>query len=292
MPSEQLISPARQKEWGVLAVTNFVLGGAGTGAYFINWTTTFFNRPFSEQNTSVPYDLFSLSIVAFGFLCVAVESGRPFRGYHIFSGLGKSWVSREVLAFTVFMLVIFMSHLSRHRIFDIMAAVSAICFMIFQGLIVYSARSIPLWNSAFIPFIFLSSGLASGAGVSLFFAMSDKLMSGSVLPILSLFCVAFNLALWFLYLRWCNTVSIRPVRERPALNRYPLRMVFTVGISHILAILLLILLWKIQANQGAGGLLKGVLVVVSSLTIIIGVSAQKAWIVISAGYNRKIALKF
>ena len=292
MRTVQLISPSGQREWGLLAVANFILGGAGTGLYIINYATILFDSPFSEQHKTAPYDFLSLSIVALGFLCVAAEAGRPFRGYYIFSRFGKSWISREVIAFTVFVLAVLLNHFFRHWVFNMIAAVSALCFMIIQGLIVYSSRAVKLWNTAFMPFIFMSSGLASGAGVSLLFALSDISMLGSILPVLSLLCVVFNLVIWFLYLRWYSVDSFYPVKEQPVLNRYSFKMVFTMVIGHIIAILLLMLLWQIRAHQGLGETLKGVLVAVSSLTIIIGVSAQKAWIVISAGCTRNIALKF
>ena len=288
----QIISASRQKEWGRLAVVNFILGGTGAGLYLINYATILLDNPFQEQYTSVPYDLLSLSIITLGLLCVALEAGRPFRVYYIFNRWGKSWISGEVLAFAIFVLAVLLSHFFRHWVFNMIAAVSALCFMIFQGFIIYSARAVKLWNTAFMPFIFLSSGLASGAGVSLIFSMSDRLMSGSILLYLSILCVAFNLAIWLLYLRWYSLISFQSVSEPRKPNHYFFKTFFIIAIGHVIPMLLLILLLQIRAHQGLGETLKGVIVVISSLTIIIGASAQKALIVMSSGYTRKITLKY
>ena len=132
MKSVQLISPSRQKEWGLFAVLNFILGGAGTGLFIFNYSTILLENHFSKQYFTVPYDFLSLTLVALGFLCVSVEAGRPYRGYLIFKGLGKSWVSREVLAFVVFALAVLLSHFSSQWIF------SNTCDMLH---VIYSHRS-------------------------------------------------------------------------------------------------------------------------------------------------------
>ena len=287
----QLISPSRQREWGWLAVANFFLGGAGTGFYLINLTTTVIDGPFSEQYTSMPHDLIALSIVALGLFCVAIEAGRPLRGYYIFSQLKKSWISREVIAFTIFVPAVVLNHFFPHRILNIVAAFSALFFMITQGFIVFSERAVISWNTAIMPFIFLSSGLASGTGVVLLLSLSDRLLLGRSLPQLSLLCVALNLAIWLLYLRRYSAVSFRSVTKSPELKRRFSKMFFAIAFGHILSILLLFLIWQIRTQHGEGGTLMGVLVGVSGLAIIIGVAAQKARIVLSEGYTRKIALK-
>lgn len=287
----QLISPSRQREWGWLAVANFILGGAGTGFYLINYATMLIDSPVPEQNTSVPHDLLSLSIVGLGLLCVAAEAGRPFRGYYIFGQLGGSWISREMTAFFMFAPAVVLNHFFPHWIFNILAAFSALGFMITQGFIVFSARAVTSWNTAVMPLIFLSSGLASGAGVALLFTLWDKLPPGSVLAQLSLLCVAFNLAIWLLYLRWYSVISSRSVTESPELRYRFSKKFITIVFGHITPILILLLLLKIRAQHKVEGMLPDILFAVSGLAIIIGVATQKAWVVLSAGYTRKIALK-
>lgn len=284
----QLISPSRQREWGWLAVANFILGGAGTGFYLINFTTIIIDSPLSEQQASVPHDLIALSMVALGFLCVAVEAGRPFRGYYIFSRLGKSWISREVTAFTVFAVAVVLNYFFRHWVFDITAAVSALCFIIIQGFIIFSESAVGAWNTAFMPFVFLSSALASGAGVALIF----KLLPIPALAQLSLLCVVFNLAIWLLYLRWYTVVPLQTAAEKPELKQRFSKKFLTIIFCHIIPILLLFLLWQIRDQHKVEGMLSDVIVTVSGLALIIGVAVQKSWIVISSGYTREVTLKF
>ena len=284
MRTVQLIPACWQREWRVLAVINFILGGAGTGFYFISWVTTFFNRSFSEHPTSVPYDLLSLSIVAFGLLCVAAETGRPSRGYYILSRLGKSWISMEVTAFIVFALAVFLSHIFRHWVFVVIAAGSSLCFMIAQGLIVYSARTVSRWHTAFIPLFFLSSGLASGTAIALLF--------GSLMAILYPLCVVFNLVIWLLYLRWHNMVPLQTAAEPPGLKRRFSNKILAIFFSHIIPLLIFILISQIKTQPEIKGMLRDNLAIAAGLSIIIGVSVQKFWIVISAAYTGKVALKF
>jgi DMSO reductase anchor subunit len=291
MKEVQLVSPSRQQEWGWLAVANFFLGGAGTGFYLINLPTTVIDGAFLETSVSVPHDVISLLIVTLGFLCVAIETGRPSRAYYIFSRSGKSWISREVIAFTVFVLSVVLNYFFPYQILNIIAASSALGFMIIQGFIIFSERTVKAWNTSFMPFIFLSSGLSSGAGVALIFSLWENLLPPYALTQLSLLCVAFNLAIWLLYLRWYSFISLRSASESPELKRRFSKNFFTIAFGHVTPILLLLLLWKIQTQHGVEGMLSNVLVTVSGLTIIIGVAVQKSWIVKSAGYTRGVTLK-
>jgi DMSO reductase anchor subunit len=288
----QLISPSRQREWGGLAAANFILGGVGTGFYFINWAAIFFNRPFSEKYVSVPYDLFSLVIVAIGFLCVAIEAGRPSRAYYMFGRFGKSWISREATAFTVFLFAVVLSHFIRHWIFDVIAAVSAACFMIIQGFIVYSARAVVPWNTVFIPITFLSSGLVSGAGTVLIFTLWDESLPLSALAYLALICVVFNLAIWLLYLRRYGTVFLRFITGSQELKSRFSRMQVAIAFSHIAPILMLFVVLKMQVQNEVGEIIRLVLVGSSGLIILIAVIAQKTNILLSTGYMQGVSFEF
>lgn len=292
MRDAQLISPSRQKEWGWFAVANFFLGGAGTGLYLINYSIMLIDSPLSEQNTTVLHDLISLSVVALGLLCVAIEAGRPLRGYYIFKRLGASWISREMIAFMIFVPAVVLCHFSTNGVFNVVATVSALCLMIAQGFIVYSARAVTSWNTALMPFFFLSSGLASGAGVSLLLTLLCRLLPGQTLLRLSLLCVVFNLAVWLLYLKWYSTVLLESGTQALLSLRHFSMMFFVIVLGHIIPILLLLLLWQIQSHRVMGGALTGVFLGVSGIAIIIGVAAQKAGVVLFAGYTRKIALKY
>ena len=250
MTEINIIPPARQKEWRWPAVVNFILGGAGTGLYLINFMAMLMDHSFSENRMPVFQSLFSLIIIVFGFLCVTLETGRPLRGYYIFQRLRTSWISREMIAFTIFVSAVVLNHFSTRGVFNVVAAVSALCFMIAQGFIVYSARAVISWNTAFMPFFFLSSGLASGAGVSLLLTPWCRFISGETLLQLSLLFVAFNLAVWLLYLKWYSMVLLESGTQDLLSPRLTSIMSFVIILGHIIPILLLLLLWQIQPHRG------------------------------------------
>jgi formate-dependent nitrite reductase membrane component NrfD len=157
-----------------------------------------------------------------------------------------------------------------------------------QGFILYSSRAVPAWNLSIIPLFFLSSGFASGAGLAMLLAASGRLMIESGLVLLSMICIIWNLIVWFFYLRWSSAIDFRSATE--ALRR-PFMMFFIIVFGHVFPILILMLL-QIRAFPGMGTMLPGVFAMVSGLATIIGVTAQKAGIVISSGYIRKITIRY
>ncbi|MBI1893082.1 MAG: dimethyl sulfoxide reductase anchor subunit [Candidatus Rokubacteria bacterium] len=96
-----IILPAeRQKLWGPLAVANFVLGGMGAGAYVTASLLSGLSPPGRLVGAA------SVLPVVIGFLCVAVEAGRPFRGPNVLRMVRSSWMSRELWAGGAFILFV------------------------------------------------------------------------------------------------------------------------------------------------------------------------------------------
>ena len=287
MADIELIAPTKQKEWGWPAAANFTLSGGGTGFYLFIFLTMIFENPNSALNDPIPYWMVAPVLVVFGFLCLIIEAGRPLRSFYLFRRLAKAWISREILAFAFFVLTVILDHFFPHLIFRVCAASSSLFFMVAQGFILYSSRAIPVWNLSIIPLFFLSSGLASGAGLALLFASSGRSVIEGGLQLLSMACIIWNLIVWLFYLRWSNTVDFQSATK--ALYR-PFMIFFIIVFGHAMPILILLLL-RIRSFPDVGAMPEGVFTMVSGLAIITGVIAQKASIVLSSGFTGKVILR-
>lgn len=287
MADIELIAPTKQKEWVWPAVANFTLGGAGTGFCLFIFLAMIFENPNSALNDPVPYWMIGPVLVGSGLLCLMLEAGRPSRSLYLFRHLGKAWISKETLAFILFAPSVVLDHFFPHLIFKACAALSAIFFMTAQGFILYSSRAVPAWNVSIIPLFYLSSSFASGSGLALLLAASGRVVIESGLVMLSMICIFWNLIVWLFYLRWSRFIDFRSSTE--ALRR-PFMIFFTIVFGHAFPILILLLL-QIRAFPGVGTMFTGTFVMVSGLAVIIGVTAQKAGIVLSSGYIRKITIR-
>ena len=287
MIGKQLISPMRQREWSWPAVANFVLGGAGAGFYLLSVFNMILERERSIMIYPVSFGMLAPVLMGLGFTLLITEAGRPSRSRYVLFHLQRAWISRETLAFAFFAPAVIFDHCFPHPIFKVCAALSALFFMVAQGFILYSSRALPAWNVSIIPIFFISSGLASGAGLALLLAASGRLVIEGGLELLSMACIIWNLIVWFFYLQWSNTIDFRSAIK--ALYR-PLIMLISIVFGHAFPILILLLL-QIPAFPEMGKMFQGVFAMVSGLAIITGVTAQKASIVLSSGFTRKITLK-
>src|SRR3990167_7582841 len=137
-----IVLPAiRQTLWGPLAVANFVLGGMGAGAYVVAALLSVF-APTPLLEFTRPS---SLLLVVAGFLCVAAEAGRPFRGPNVLRMIRSSWMSRELWAGGAFVLLVLADLLRPAPWLRPLALLAAVVFILSQGLILSRARGIAAW---------------------------------------------------------------------------------------------------------------------------------------------------
>jgi DMSO reductase anchor subunit len=285
---QEVISPTKQSEWAWPAVANFILGGAGSGFYLLSVATRVLESGRTPMVPSVTFGLLAPALVGFGFLFLAIEAGRPFRGCYLFGSLKSAWISREALAFTIFVPAVVLDHFFPHSVFKMFATLSALIFMITQGFIVYSARAIPAWNVFIMPLFFFSSGLATGSGLALFLAATGGMTLEGGLVMLSLISIMLNLSVWLFYLHWS---SARDFRSATKPLSHPLMVLVTIALGHMLPILLLLLL-KYQALTGMRIIFPCILMAISGLSVLIGVSAQKIGVILFSGYHMRICLRF
>jgi DMSO reductase anchor subunit len=156
LPRVELLGPAPQGLWGWPAVLNFVLGGLGAGLYL---TAAVAASVAPAPGLRLAAWLGPALVVA-GFVAVAVEAGRPLRGARVLARVRTSWMSRELVLGGAFALLAVLDWRSA-------AALAAAALAGAQGAILRRARGVAAWDSAWLPWVFLSSALVSGAGAFL-----------------------------------------------------------------------------------------------------------------------------
>ena len=199
----ELIPARRQALWGWPAVLNFALGGLGAGLYVVAVVASGFGRSPAVTATSWLGPLLVLA----GFVAVATEAGRPFRGPRVLTRLHTSWMSRELgigAAFVLFVATDLAFPLRLHRG---LATLAALALVLAQGFIVRRARGVTAWDVPLMPVLFLLSALISGIGLYLVIEVisgrhPDGAVQGGVLVLL-----AAGLAVWTRYLRWSGAAA-------------------------------------------------------------------------------------
>ncbi len=83
------LAPVQQSVWGTLAVSNFFFGGAGGGLYVLAVGLQVVS-PEEAAAVFAPFALLAPVFVLIGFLSVAAEAGRSFRGANVLLDVKRS----------------------------------------------------------------------------------------------------------------------------------------------------------------------------------------------------------
>lgn len=183
-----------QKSWGMSMATAFFFGEAGAGLYFV---AQFFDL--------VPAMILGLLMVIFGkgggHL---LHLGKPSRGWRAFTRIGNSWISRGLLAITLF------SSFGALHVADLAfgllpaalsAAVAAVAIgagfviMVYQGFAMSHSSSITLWSSGLMPLASLTYALLNGVMLTLVVGY-DALTTQHPQAVAMLQTAAFGLVLY------------------------------------------------------------------------------------------------
>ncbi len=282
----ELIQPMKQKVWGWPAVTNFIFGGAAAGFYLLCLLMASLKNNIPGESQLDALKLLAPILSVMGFLALTAEAGRPLRGLYLFRNLHRSWMSRETLAGTIFVLAATVDCFYPHMTLRVLAAIAAMGLIISQGFMVYCARAVTAWNVPIMPLVFVTSGFVLGEGLILILASMGKLTLGFGSIMIGLICVALDLVVWLTYLFWQYDVAFRKATK---ILRNLGVLTFTVGICRLFPFLLLLLLVAVPGiNMGVK--FWNYITALAGLSILIGGISQKFSIILGVNYLRGIIL--
>lgn len=273
------ITPVPQTVWGWLAVGNFFLGGTGAGAYVLAVLLHALVGAPAVSAVAVA----AAACVLGGFGCVALEAGRPLRGLRVLTNLRHSWISRELLAGLLFVLLALSNALWPQRLVQALAAAVALLFLVSQGLILVHARGVPAWQQRHLPWLWLSSGLLTGLALLLGLTLLGP-PEAAAWPFLGGMGVGLtlvDLGLWLAYL--LQPVTSAALAQSLRRLTTPWLLGGMVGVGHILPLLLL----------GAALLaspLRPVVLPAACAALFLGGLLLKHSLVIKAGYRLGLPL--
>lgn len=282
----ELIQQKKHHVWYWPAVANFILGGMATGLYMVSlFMEILMGEAFSTPDLLM-FRLLSPLLLSLGFLTLTFEAGRPLRGYHLLRNLRTSWMSREMIAGGIFILSALLDWICPYMVLKILAATSALVLLISQGFIVYRSRAVTSWNVPLMPILFLTSGFALGAGLTLLLSVLSDLNLGLDFIATGLIILILDVAVWLTYLFRNHDSSFR---EATDFLRRPAALIRIIGIGHVLPILLLSpFLWEEVFDAGITS--RKIILAFAGLTILAGGVRQKVYIVLWANYLRGIVM--
>lgn len=195
--------PWLQQHWDARAAANFMLGGTGAGLMLAG--------ALAARDTPYPAAL-SLALVAAGLGAVWLEIGRKLRALHVFFNPFTSWMTRESFAAVLlFALAGAAMGLKDETLLGI-AALAAVAFLWCQARILHASKGIPAWRApALVPLV-VTTGIAEGAGLCLFFSGAPLALAWFALAV-----IARALA-WSGYRRAAQIPALAPAGK--ALTRY------------------------------------------------------------------------
>jgi phenylacetyl-CoA:acceptor oxidoreductase 26-kDa subunit len=155
-----------QQHWDVRAALNFILGGAGAGLMV---SAAFLHAP-------SPYVIAAaLALIAAGLFAVWLKLGRKLRAANVLFNPFTSWMAREAFVALLLFPLALGSLLTSRYLWA--AALAALVFLWCQARILRAARGISAWRAPEVVPLVMSTGLAEGAGLCLFFTQEPFLVS-------------------------------------------------------------------------------------------------------------------
>jgi DMSO reductase anchor subunit len=282
----ELFPPQKQREWGWPAVANFTLGGAGAGFHLFSVIVpTLGNVAFFYSNTFF-LKLLGPILVTVGLMILPIEAGRSSRSFHLIRQLKKSWISREIFFYVIFLLAVLIDYFSPSVPLYLISVGGALGVMISQGFIVYDSKAVTAWNRLAVPWFFLSSGIASGAGVALFLSIKGLIHLSQPFLMAAMFGLAANFIIWIIYL-FLPGHGDRAFRSATHPLRRPISLIAILGFGHCLPFGLILFILA-AGLDGIGEHHLSYLTILSAVLVIIGVSMQKTALLHQASGKRSI----
>jgi formate-dependent nitrite reductase membrane component NrfD len=192
-----------QKEWKEIIAIYLYLAGMGAGSFaigtLINWfvnpsrTVYLWDFPFNLAKAAL---LWGPILVAIGAPFLILDLGIKKRFLYACLNPRTSWVARGFIILSVFILigliliaksVLPFEWLHPESILWIILEVIALAFAfgtaLYTGILLKATKSIPLWNTYFLPLLFLVSALSTGSMAIILSTLGTGLFSHDAVPL-------------------------------------------------------------------------------------------------------------
>jgi polysulfide reductase chain C len=172
-----------QEEWKKIIAIYLYMAGMGAGSYIIGTIIHWFINPSGVIYVwGLPLDLAKAALlwgpilVAIGAPFLILDLGIKRRFFYACLNPRTSWVARGFLIlsiFIVFGMLLFVKSVFSFKwlfpesalwwILEIIAFIFAFGTALYTGILLKATKSIPLWNTYFLPILFLASALSTGS---------------------------------------------------------------------------------------------------------------------------------
>lgn len=161
-----------QQEWSWLLAIDLFLGGLGGGLFLL----------FEFSKLRVRFGLLAMGLVVLGGIVLLSELGKPWRAWRAICRPQTSWISRGVLAISLFLITgsLYLApavpgfsslpwagdtHTS--SILACVSGISALFIILYPGFVLSYPRAIPFWNSRLLPVLFFTQAAMGASGIVL-----------------------------------------------------------------------------------------------------------------------------
>lgn len=170
---EFVVATRRQEEWGWRVILGLFFSGTGAGSFFIALILG------AVERMAV-----GVGLVLLGGCFLLWDLSRPLKAWRVLWRPQSSWISRGILGILSFV-VLGLAHIAALAtqpqgwtslgapwatgptwaiVLGLVAGVAALFVASYPGFLLAGMRPVALWNSAYIPVLFLISSLLSGLG--------------------------------------------------------------------------------------------------------------------------------
>ena len=252
-----------QREFGWLLSIWLFLSGSACALFLL----------FKLLELPLFFALLALGSILLGGGVLLLELGSPRRAWRALSGLGTSWLSRGVLFVCFFVLTSLLSIAPRMvswlpweaggpaaRALGWIAALCALMIVLYPGFFLAKNRSVPFWNTAWLPVAFVT---CSALGASAMVLLGSAFLQGGLRPFdtVAAALIVLNALVMALYLLAMHRSGGPATESVRLLSRPPLRSIFRIGVVLVGMVLpLLLVLWV-----PSGAVLAGVCMLAGTL---------------------------
>jgi len=236
-----------QEVMGWKIAASLFLIAAGMGSYLTGVLFCLID-PGGFKELSRMAVILAAPFVLVGSLLLLCDMGQKRKFYQTYLRPGSSWMSRGAIFVTLFFVfnlthiftgiwpsTALMSAPAMYWVVGIVASVTAILSLAYTGFLLGAVKAIPFWGGSFLPWLFLLSGLSSGAmAVSVSFSISKLGGGGSLveslggLTLFNCFVIILEAIVLGAYL---GTMKTRAAESVEIVTRGKLAGAFWVGVA-------------------------------------------------------------